>query len=132
GWWHATGFVAGAFASYERRFRRGFDGLARVGYKYRNLGAMPGLRPVTTSPYSAYPTGTTNGPIRDSSGRALASDFSLFYLGLGLGKSWGTRGCGSMRSRPTRARGGCARSWGPVARVVCRAAAGISGSCSTR
>jgi hypothetical protein len=91
GWWHGTGFVAGAFAGYERHFRWGFDGLARVGYKYRNLGVMPGRRTVTNSTYSAYPTGTTNGPIRDSSGRALESDFSLFYLGLGIGKSWGIR-----------------------------------------
>jgi hypothetical protein len=91
GTWHGTGFVAGAFAGYERRFRWGFDGLARVGYKYRNLGVMPGHRTVTSSTYSAYPTGTTSGPIRDSSGRALESDFSLFYLGIGLGRSWGTR-----------------------------------------
>jgi hypothetical protein len=89
GHWKGTGFVSGVFAGYQHRFRSGLLALARTGYKFRDLGVLPGHRTITESSYSGYPTGTTEGPIRDSSGRALRSDFSMFYLGLGLGWVFG-------------------------------------------
>jgi len=91
GHWEGTGFVGGLFAGYQHRLRGGFNLLAQTGYKFRNLGVLPGDRTITASTYSAYPTGTTSGPIRDSSGRALESDFSVFYVGLGVGWSFGGR-----------------------------------------
>jgi hypothetical protein len=52
---------------------------------------MAGSTTITESAYSSYPPGVTPGPITDSTGRALESDFSCFYFTLGLGWRFGGR-----------------------------------------
>jgi hypothetical protein len=67
----------------------GLLAVARAGFKYRSLGRMDGKTTITESTFSSFPPGVTPGPITDSTGRELESDFSCLYFGLGLGWSFG-------------------------------------------
>jgi hypothetical protein len=89
--WENAGFVGGAFAGYQYGFSIGLAAVGKAGYKYRNLGTMAGSTTTTESAYSSNPPGVTPGPITDSTGRALESDFSCFYFTLGLGWRFGGR-----------------------------------------
>ena len=85
GEWNGTCFVGGVFAGFHYDFSYGLMVLAKGGYKHRNPGTMGGETTITESTYPSYPPGVAPGPITDSAGRALESDFSCSYLAVGLG-----------------------------------------------
>jgi hypothetical protein len=89
--WDRTGLVGGAYAGFRHAASSGLLVLVKAGYKFRDMGRMDGQRVITASTFASDPPGVDPGPIKDSSGQELRSNFSCLYFGLGLGFFLGRR-----------------------------------------